>query len=243
MRAKQGLLRTRRTIDGPQGPRIHINGRDALNFCSNDYLGLSNHPSLIAAMKQGLDQYGLGSGSSQLVCGHSRAHQMLEERLAEFTNRERALVFATGYMANLALVNAMIDSSGVVIADRLIHASLIDAVFLSGAKLQRYPHADPTAMQAMLEKTAGAGRNQLVITEAVFSMDGDLAPIPEIAAVCVSKHILLMIDDAHGFGVLGSGVRVRLNILAWMRRACLSSWPPLVRPWAPLAPSSLARGG
>ena len=138
----QGLLRKHRTIDGQQGPVISINGRDILNFCSNDYLGLASHPSLIASVKQGVERYGVGSGASRLMCGNSSTHARLEERLAQFTGRERALVFSTGYMANLALINVFSGRAGEIIGDRLNHASLVDAALLAGAKLKRYKHAE-----------------------------------------------------------------------------------------------------
>ena len=198
----QGLLRKHRTIDGPQGPIISIDGKEVLNFCSNDYLGLANHPALIAAMKHGVDRYGIGSGASRLMCGHSRAHAQLEERLAQFTRRERALVFSTGYMANLAVINALFGRAGTVIGDRLNHASLVDAALLAGATFRRYKHADPQSLHECLEKI-GPGRKRLVVTESIFSMDGDIAPLPAIVAVCAAARTPLLVDDAHGFGVLG----------------------------------------
>jgi 8-amino-7-oxononanoate synthase len=206
----QGLLRKHRTIDGPQGPVININGRDILNFCSNDYLGLASHPALIASVKQGVERYGVGGGASRLVCGNSSAHTRLEERLAQFTGRERALVFSTGYMANLALINVFSGRAGLVIGDRLNHASLIDAALLAGATLRRYKHADPQSLRNVLEKTANAG-NRLVVTESVFSMDGDIAPLPAIAAACSAAQTPLLVDDAHGFGVLGKSGRGALE--------------------------------
>jgi len=195
-------MRRHRTVDGPQGPLLSINGRELLNFCSNDYLGLAGHPELKAAMKEGVERYGVGAGASRLVCGHTSAHARLEERLAQFTQRERALVFSTGYMANLALLNTFSGRSGVIIGDRMNHASLIDAALLAGASLRRYQHADPRSLQGLLEKTASA-RNRLVVTESVFSMDGDIAPLPEIAGICRTAEVPLLVDDAHGFGVLG----------------------------------------
>ncbi|MGH8120893.1 MAG: 8-amino-7-oxononanoate synthase [Gammaproteobacteria bacterium] len=198
----QGLLRRHRTVDGPQGPLLTVNGRDMLNFCSNDYLGLAGHPALKEAMKKGIDRYGVGAGASRLMCGHTSAHARLEERLAQFTQRDRALVFSTGYMANLALVNVFSRKSGVIIGDRLNHASLIDAALLAGAKLRRYQHADTRSLREALEKT-GAGNCRLVVTETVFSMDGDIAPLPEMAGICREAQVALLVDDAHGFGVLG----------------------------------------
>lgn len=206
----QGLWRKHRTVDGPQGPVIRINGREVLNFCSNDYLGLAAHPALVAAVKQGVERYGVGGGASRLMCGNSSAHARLEERLAQFTCRERVLVFSTGYMANLALVGVFAGRAGVVIGDRLNHASLVDAALLAGATLKRYKHADPESLQCLLERTGKAG-NRLVVTESVFSMDGDIAPLPALAAACAAAQAPLLVDDAHGFGVLGKNGRGALE--------------------------------
>jgi 8-amino-7-oxononanoate synthase len=198
----QGLWRKHKTIEGHQGPLISINGREVLNFCSNDYLGLAGHPALIASVKQGVERYGVGSGASRLVCGNSSAHDRLEERLAQFTGREKALVFSTGYMANLALINVFSGRDGVIVGDRLNHASLVDAALLAGATLRRYKHADLHSLQQILGKTETAGK-KMVVTESVFSMDGDIAPLPAIAVACAAARIPLLVDDAHGFGVLG----------------------------------------
>ena len=206
----QGLLRKHKTVDGPQGPVISINGSAILNFCSNDYLGLSAHPVLVAAVKQSVERYGVGGCASRLMCGNSSAHAGLEERLAQFTRRERALVFSTGYMANLALIGVFTGRAGVVIGDRLNHASLIDAPMLAGATLKRYKHADPVSLQHRLEETDTVG-NRLVVTESVFSMDGDIAPLPAIAAACAAAQAPLLVDDAHGFGVLGKNGRGALE--------------------------------
>jgi len=189
-------------VESPQAPLLDIGGREVLNFCSNDYLGLASHPSLAQAAKQGLDQYGVGAGASRLICGHSRAHQHLEEQLAQFTGRERALVFSSGYMANLALLGLMSDRHSTILCDRLNHASLVDGALLSGAKLRRYRHADPGALADHLEKSALV-KKRLVVTESVFSMDGDLAPLVGIADLCLYHRVPLFVDDAHGFGVLG----------------------------------------
>ena len=198
----QDLWRKHRTIDSPQGPIIRINGREVLNFCSNDYLGLASHPALIEAVKAGVERYGVGAGASRLMCGHSSAHARLEERLAQFTRRDRALVFSTGYMANLALLVTMSGNTGTIIGDRLNHASLVDAALLTGATFKRYTHADTESLQKILEKTGDSGK-RIVVTESVFSMDGDIAPLPAIAAVCATAQAPLLVDDAHGFGVLG----------------------------------------
>lgn len=193
--------RIRRCLSTPQGPVIEIGGKPLINFCSNDYLGLANHPAIAAAFKRGVDEYGVGSGASQLVCGHSEAHAKLEEQLAIFTGRERALVFSNGYMANLAVISTFAGRGNHVIGDRLNHASLIDGARLSGARFRRYPHADCQGLERML--ASAKGDRTLVVTDGVFSMDGDLAPLPDIAGICRRHGARLMVDDAHGFGVLG----------------------------------------
>jgi 8-amino-7-oxononanoate synthase len=183
---------------------------ETINFCSNDYLGLAAHPILVEAVKRGVEKYGVGSGASRLICGNTAAHDRLEHKLAQFTGRERALVFSTGYMANLALLGVYAARPAAVFADRLSHASLIDAALLAGAKLKRYKHADLKSLQYALEQTAGTG-NRLVVTESVFSMDGDIAPLSEMAAICASARAPLLVDDAHGFGVLGEQGRGALE--------------------------------
>jgi len=193
--------RVRRCLTTPQGPLIEIGGKPLINFCSNDYLGLANHPAITAAFKRGVDEYGVGSGASQLICGHSKVHAELEEQLAVFTGRERALVFSNGYMANLAVISAFAGRADHVIGDRLNHASLIDGARLSGARFRRYPHADCRGLERILSSVKGG--HILVVTDSVFSMDGDLAPLPEIAGICRQHGARLMVDDAHGFGVLG----------------------------------------
>lgn len=198
---RQHLYRRRRVLEGPQAPHAAVDGRERLGFCSNDYLGLANHPEVIAALKRGADHYGVGSGAAHLVNGHSLAHHALEEELAAFTGRERALLFSTGYMANLGVVNALCGRGDAVFEDRLNHASLIDAGLLSQAKLQRYAHADMDALAARLEPSDAGER--LILTDGVFSMDGDLAPLGQMAELARRHDAWLMVDDAHGFGVLG----------------------------------------
>ncbi|MGM0594148.1 MAG: 8-amino-7-oxononanoate synthase, partial [Pseudomonadota bacterium] len=180
---------------------LQSGGRELLSFCSNDYLGLANHPAVVAALKRGADDYGVGGGAAHLVNGHSRAHHQLEEELATFTNRPRALLFSTGYMANLGVVSALAGPGDGVFEDRLNHASLLDAGLLSRARLSRYPHADAIALEGKLG-TSKAGE-KLVLTDGVFSMDGDIAPLPELAATAKAHDAWLMVDDAHGMGVLG----------------------------------------
>jgi len=200
-RAAQGLLRQRRTLQGPQSPHILVDGKEYLSFCSNDYLGLANHPQLVAAMQQGAAQYGVGAGAAHLVSGHTQAHHDLEIALAAFVKKPAALLFSTGYMANLGAVRALVGKGDTVFADKLNHASLNDAMQLSRADMQRYRHNDIAQLAQLLEKTT-SGR-KLIITDAVFSMDGDIAPLPELLALCEQHDAWLLTDDAHGFGVLG----------------------------------------
>ena len=201
-RRAQQLYRSRKTIESVQGIEVVVHGEKYLNFCSNDYLGLANHPSIINAFKIAADKFGVGSGASHLVCGHSSVHHELEEKLAEFTGRDRALLFSTGYMANLGVITALLDKSDFIFEDKLNHASLIDAGLLSGARFQRFLHNDMGNLQTRLER-AESGR-KLICVDGVFSMDGDLAPLPELTALAKQHDAWLMVDDAHGFGVLGA---------------------------------------
>ena len=198
--ATSGLYRSRRVIVSPQGIQLNIDGRSILNFCSNDYLGLANHPDVINAFKSGVDQYGVGSGSAHLICGHSSAHHALEEELADFTGRERALLFSTGYMANIGVISALLDKHDAVFEDRLNHASLLDGGLMSDARFKRYHHADTEHLKRHLNTANG---NKLIVTDGVFSMDGDFAPLADLAKVAKAHDAWLMVDDAHGFGVLG----------------------------------------
>lgn len=197
----QGLYRNRKIIHSAQGTVIEYQGCTIINFCSNDYLGLANHPAVVSAFKQAADQYGVGSGSAHLVCGHSWVHHRLEEALADFTGREQALLFSTGYMANLGVISALVGRNQTVFEDRLNHASLLDGGLLSGAKFKRYPHGDVTMLDNKLEMS---GRDSLIVTDGVFSMDGDLAPLKALAGIACKHQARLLVDDAHGFGVLGS---------------------------------------
>ncbi len=201
-RRAEHLYRSRRTAEAPQGPRMRIDGRDMLVFCSNDYLGLAADPRLVSAMQQAAAEYGAGSGAAHLVNGHMRPHHALEEELADFLGQPRALLFSTGYMANLGIQSALLGRGDQVWQDRLNHASLIDGGLLSGARFRRYPHTDSAALARQLEKHPSEGR-RLVITDGVFSMDGDLAPLPELKQVCDKHNAWLLVDDAHGLGVLG----------------------------------------
>jgi 8-amino-7-oxononanoate synthase len=203
----RSLIRKRRTVDSPCGPRVTVDGRELLAFCSNDYLGLASHPALAAALQEGAGLYGAGSGASHLISGHSRAHAQLEERLAGFVGAHlespRALYFCTGYMANLAVITGLTagDKDAEIFSESLNHASLIDGARLSRAKVQVYPHADLQALAALL--TASTAATKLVVTDSVFSMDGDLADLPQLLALCEQHGAWLVIDDAHGFGTLG----------------------------------------
>jgi len=203
----RSLIRKRRTVDSPCGPRVTVDGRELLAFCSNDYLGLASHPALAAALQEGASLYGAGSGASHLISGHSRAHAQLEERLAGFVGAHlespRALYFCTGYMANLAVITGLTagDKDAEIFSESLNHASLIDGTRLSRAKVKVYPHADLEALAALLAASTAA--TKLVVTDSVFSMDGDLADLPQLLALCEQHGTWLVIDDAHGFGTLG----------------------------------------
>lgn len=201
-RKRRSLYRRRCLKDSPEGAEIDVEGRRYINFSSNDYLGLANHPKVREAFRRGLATYGVGSGAAHLVTGYSRPHQELEEALAEFTGRPRALVFSTGYMANIGALTALAGRFDTVIQDRLNHTSMLDAARMTRARLRRYPHADVEALEKMLGSTHRG--QSFVLTDAVFSMDGDIAPLPAIAALCRHHNAVLMVDDAHGFGVLGT---------------------------------------
>lgn len=201
-RHAEDLYRLRPLLDSPQGPEVVVDGQRLLAFCSNDYLGLASHPEVIRALREGAERWGVGGGASHLVIGHSAPHHQLEEALAAFTRRPRALLFSTGYMANLAVVTALIGRGDTVLQDRLNHASLLDAGLLSGARFSRYLHNDTASLAARLDKAEG---DTLVISDGVFSMDGDLADLPGLSAAARARGAWLMVDDAHGFGVLGAG--------------------------------------
>ena len=196
----RALYRRRRVVEGPQGAEIVVGGQRLLNFSSNDYLGLAAHPALAAAARLGLEEYGSGSGAAHLVTGHTRAHHALEQELAEFVQRPRALLFSSGYLANLGIAGALLARADLIAEDRLNHASLLDAGLVCPAHFSRYPHADAVAAAARLRQS---GKRKLLITDAVFSMDGDIAPLPQLVEAVESSGAVLMVDDAHGFGVLG----------------------------------------
>ena len=205
-RREQGLYRQRRIIQSAQGPQTIINGQPMLSFCSNDYLGLANHPLIKQAFVQATEHYGVGSGSAHLVNGHSQLHHDCEQMLAEFSGRDRALLFSTGYMANLAVTSALVGRNDFIFQDKLNHASLIDAAKLSDARFQRYQHNDLEQLSRLLEASLAhkVQARRLIMADAVFSMDGDAADARALAALARRTQSWLMLDDAHGFGVLGN---------------------------------------
>ena len=200
-RARDGLLRRLRTVESVAGSRIVVDGKALIDFGSNDYLGLAQHAALREALTRAVDRWGVGAGAAHLLGGHRDEHAALEEKLARWTGRERALLFSTGYTANLGVVCALLRDGDVCVQDKLNHASLIDAAHLSGAEFIRYRHADADSARRQLQARPGAAG--LPATDAVFSMDGDLAPLHELAALCKHEHATLMVDDAHGIGVHG----------------------------------------
>lgn len=217
------LKRRRRVTETPSEPRVTVDGHPMLAFCSNDYLGLAAHPQVAAALREGVKIYGAGSGASHLISGHSRAHAMLEERLADWMTayipEAQALFFCTGYMANLGVLTALAalqtmkngttETGTTIFSESLNHASLIDGARLARAQVQVVPHGDVLALQAMLESSDAAGK--IVVTDSVFSMDGNLAPLPALLTLCEKHDAWLVVDDAHGFGVLGEQGRGALE--------------------------------
>ncbi|MGH8442844.1 MAG: 8-amino-7-oxononanoate synthase [Nevskiaceae bacterium] len=199
------LYRTRRVVTGRHGVQMDVDGRRCLNFCANDYLGLAADPRVADAAARALRDCGTGSGAAALISGYNHEHRALEEVLADFTGRPRALLFSSGWAANLGVLRALLDKAGTLVADELNHASLIDGGRLSGARYRRVAHRDLAGFADALSGARGAPA--IVATDGVFSMDGDLAPLPELAALCEREDATLMVDDAHGFGVLGEGGR------------------------------------
>ncbi|MEQ9396148.1 8-amino-7-oxononanoate synthase [Haliea sp.] len=200
-RRAAGLYRQCLTLESGQGPLVRLDGREYLNFCSNDYLGLASHPKVIESLRAAASTWGVGSGASHLVCGHSAPHQALEEALADFTGRPRALLFSSGYAANTGILQALLQPGDTVLQDRLNHASLLDGGLHSGARLRRFAHNDCADLGRKLAQATGPA---LVAVDGVFSMDGDSAPLAAIARVCGQRQAWLMVDDAHGFGVAGA---------------------------------------
>ncbi len=206
-----GLMRQRRLLDSPQAEHITANGQAFLSFCSNDYLGLANDGALVAALQQAAAEAGVGSGASNLITGHHRYHEQLEQALAAFVGKPAALLFSTGYMANIGVVSALMGRDDAVFSDKLNHACLNDGAFLSRATHHRFPHNDVAALEKLLQ--ASTARHKLVTADAVFSMDGDLAPLADYLALCERYDAYLYVDDAHGFGVLGPQGRGSLRHL------------------------------
>jgi 8-amino-7-oxononanoate synthase len=214
-READGLRRTRRTLESVQGARVVVDGRELIAFASNDYLGLSSHPAVVAAARDGATRWGVGAGASHLVCGHFAPHAALEAELAAFVlpcDGARALTFSSGYLANLAILTTLARRDDAIFADRLNHACLNDGALLSRAEFVRYPHGDVRALEQRL--AASRARRKLIATDAVFSMDGDLAPLPQLLALAEAHDAWLVVDDAHGFGVLGTGAAAGRGTLA-----------------------------
>jgi 8-amino-7-oxononanoate synthase len=210
-RKAEGLLRQRRLLDSPQAEHIVANDKKYLSFCSNDYLGLANHPKLIAAMQHAAGESGVGSGASNLITGHHRYHDSLEKQLAEFVGMPAALLFSTGYMANIGVLGALVGRGDAIFADKLNHACLNDGGYYSLAEFNRFPHNDVQALKKLLK--ASKAKNKVIAVDAVFSMDGDIAPLREYLALCEHYDAYLYVDDAHGFGVLGEHGQGSLNHL------------------------------
>lgn len=200
-RRKKQLYRKRFILESPQSIHLQVNGKKLISFCSNDYLGFANHPKVIEAFTVAAKRWGVGSGASHLVSGHSSEHHALEEELAEFTGRDRAILFSTGYMANLGCITALVQEGDAIFEDKLNHASLLDAGLASGAKFQRFLHNDIENLQARLNKSDA--EKKLIVVDGVFSMDGDFAPLDQLSNLAVQHNAWLMVDDAHGFGCLG----------------------------------------
>jgi 8-amino-7-oxononanoate synthase len=210
----KGLRRSLKTLSGKQSSRIILNGREVLNFCSNNYLALAEDARLVEAAIACMKREGFGSGASRLVCGNMNAHELLERELAEFKGEECALVFSTGYMANVGIISALMNREDIIFSDKLNHASIIDGINLSQAEFKRYPHCDMDALEAMLKSCDVRFRRRWIITDTVFSMDGDIAPLDKIVELAKRYDGHVMIDDAHGFGVLGKNGKGALEHFA-----------------------------
>ena len=202
-----GLYNRIRTIGSPQGAWLTVDGKKVLNFCSNNYLGLANHPALISAAKKSLDEMGVGPAAVRSIAGTMTLHVELEKRLAQFKGVEAAITFQSGFTANLATIPALVGKEDVIFSDKLNHASIIDGARLSGAKIIPYEHNDVKSLDEQIKANLSQYRRALIVTDGVFSMDGDIAPLPDIYEVAKKYDILLMVDDAHGEGVLGKGGR------------------------------------
>jgi len=203
---ERGLFRWPRRLDGPQMPVARYDGREVINLCSNNYLGLANHPSLKEAARRALDELGVGSGAVRTIAGNMALHLEVEEEFARFKQTEATLLYQSGFTANAGTVSAVLGKDDVIVSDELNHASIIDGARLSGAEKKIYPHKDTAAARALLEASRGA-RHLLLITDGVFSMDGDIAPLPELVTLAEEFGAIMMVDDAHASGVLGSAGR------------------------------------
>lgn len=204
---EQGLYNRIRTIGSAQGARLVVDGKDVLNFCSNNYLGLANHPKIVEAAKEATKKYGVGPAAVRTIAGTTDLHVQLEQRLAKFKGAEDVITFQSGFTANLGTIAALVSKEDVIFSDRLNHASIIDGCRLSGARIVAYEHNDAAALEAAIKENAGTYRRALIVTDGVFSMDGDIAPLPALQEVASRHDILFMVDDAHGEGVLGHGGR------------------------------------
>jgi len=202
-RRRQSLQRRRRVVESAQGPTLQVEGRQLLNFCSNDYLGLANDPRVREAFKQGVDEWGVGAGASHLISGHTRAHHALEEALADFVGRPRALLFSSGYAANMGTINSLVSVGDHVFEDQLNHASLLDGGWISRAEFSWFAHNDPADLQRGMAELSGTSGRRLVVSDGTFSMDGDTCDLDALIEVAAAHDGWLMIDDAHGFGVSG----------------------------------------
>ncbi len=203
----RGLYITIRTVESPQGPWLVVDGKRVLNFCSNNYLGLANDPRLVKAAKQAIDRFGIGPAAVRTIAGTMSLHLELERALAEFKEAEAAISFQSGFNANLATIPAIVGRGDVIFSDELNHASIIDGCRLSRAQIVRYPHNDARALRELLQEHRHQYKRALIVTDGVFSMDGDIAPLPELADLAEEFSCMLMVDDAHGEGVLGHGGR------------------------------------
>ncbi len=204
---QKGLYNNIRTLGSAQGAWLMVDGRKVLNFCSNNYLGLANHPRLVEAAKKALDDFGVGPGAVRTIAGTMDIHKELERRVANFKHSEAAITFQSGFTANLATIPALVGKQDMIFSDELNHASIIDGCRLSGAKIERYNHCDPLHLELVLKENEGNYRRALIVTDGVFSMDGDVAPLDRLYEIANAYDILLMVDDAHGEGVLGKGGR------------------------------------
>ncbi len=202
-----GLFNRIRTLSSPQGAHLVVDGKSVLNFCSNNYLGLANHPRMVKAVQDVVAQYGVGPGAVRTIAGTMEIHRQLERRLAAFKGVEAAISFQSGFTANLATIQALVGKEDVIFSDELNHASIIDGARLSGARIVRYAHANPDDLERLINENKGSYKRALIVTDGVFSMDGDVAPLDKICAIANQQDILLMVDDAHGEGVLGRGGR------------------------------------